>query len=145
MVIVADGSAEEKLQSFAEKMTEDLRKEYSGTDGDITVAFRKCGEGELAVLDTVSKEKVCFFLMNVPNGIQKMSGEIEGLVETSTNLGIIKLGPSVLYGSSSVRSSVGSGKDALTDRIRYVTEFLGSRRRAHIRRGSIRRIPGCAI
>src|SRR5699024_12202397 len=63
---------------------------------------------------SVSKEKVCFFLMNVPNGIQKMSGEIEGLVETSTNLGIIKLGPSVLYGSSSVRSSVGSGKDALT-------------------------------
>lgn len=125
MVIVADGSAEETLQSFAEKMTEDLRKEYSGTDGDITVACRKCGEGELAVLDTVSKEKVCFFLMNVPNGIQKMSGEIEGLVETSTNLGIIKLGPSVLYGSSSVRSSVRSGKDALTDRIRYVTEFLG--------------------
>lgn len=125
MTIVADASDREGLEAFAEKMTADLRKEYSGTDGQITVTCEARGEEELAVLDTVSREKVCFFLMNMPNGVQKMSGEIEGLVETSTNLGVIKLGPSVLYGSSSVRSSVGSAKDALTDRIRYLTEFLG--------------------
>lgn len=125
MVIVADAADEETLQAFAQKTTADLQKEYSSTDDGITVTCTKCGEGEIAVLDPVSKEKVCFFLMNVPNGIQKMSGEIEGLVETSTNLGVVKLGPDVLYGSSSVRSSVGSAKDALTDRIRYVTEFLG--------------------
>src|SRR5699024_9221360 len=66
-----------------------------------------------------------FFLMNLPNGVQKMSAQIPGLVETSLNLGILKLEPDCLTAVSSVRSSVGSAKDALGERLEYLTEFLG--------------------
>ena len=54
-----------------------------------------------------------------------MSGEIEGLVETSSNLGILKLGKDALYSTSSVRSSVGSAKEHLSAKLQYLTEFLG--------------------
>ena len=36
-------------------------------------------------------KKFCSNLMEVPFGIQKMSANIEGLVETSTNIGIVSL------------------------------------------------------
>ena len=51
-----------------------------------------------------SKEKVVFFLVNVPYGVQKMSGTIKGLVETSTNIGILKTSENEVLGSSSIRS-----------------------------------------
>ena len=65
--------------------------------------------------------------MNIPFGVLKMSGTIEGLVETSNNIGILKTEDSEVLAVSSVRSSVavsythlgaygtygGSGKAAL--------------------------------
>ena len=63
--------------------------------------------------------------MEIPFGIQKMSGSIEGLVETSTNIGIVKLSEDEFFGSSGVRSSVEAARDALSDKIQYLTEFLG--------------------
>ena len=54
-----------------------------------------------------------------------MSTNIKGLVETSLNAGIMKLNKEELYISTSVRSSVKSRKEELTDRLVYLTEFLG--------------------
>ena len=63
--------------------------------------------------------------MNLPFGIKKMSGTIDGLVETSCNPGIVKLKEDHLYTVTSVRSSVGAARDALSRKIQYLTEFLG--------------------
>lgn len=116
------------LSAF-EKMAKDhtayFRDEYSGTDEGISVSLCVKEEKEYQVLDRISKEKVLFFLMNIPMGIQKMSGEIEGLVETSTNIGILELKEDYLLASSSLRSSKKSGKEALAEKHRYLTEFLG--------------------
>lgn len=125
MVICADKEDEAAIAAELCAFEADLRKEYSGTDAGITVSMNKTAEGTIRVLNRISKEKLSLYLMFIPNGIQKMSGEISGLVETSTNLGIFKLEEECFYGSSSVRSSVGSAKDALAARIRYLTEFLG--------------------
>ncbi len=77
------------------------------------------------VLHPTSREKVLFYLMEVPFGIQKMSANIEGLVETSTNIGIVSLSEDEFFASSGVRSSVEAARDALSDKIQYLTEFLG--------------------
>ena len=42
----------------------------------------------------------------IPNGIQTMSMDIEGLVQSSSNLGIVHTGQSKITYESSVRSSV---------------------------------------
>ena len=54
-----------------------------------------------------------------------MSGTIEGLVETSCNPGIMKLYRDELFVQTSIRSSVGSAKEALSHKIQYLSEFLG--------------------
>lgn len=117
-----DGTA---IAAYAKVFTEALKKEYTGSDEGICVTVEAQGIGTEPVLHPVSQEKVLFFLLQYPNGIQKMCGFMDGLVETSCNLGITNLTPKALVGSASVRSSVGSAKKALADKIAYLTEFLG--------------------
>lgn len=81
-----------KQKITAEKLQKDLRTEYAGSDEGITISVTTGKEETVQALSMVSKEKVVFYLVHVPFGIEKMSGEIEGLVETSSNLGILKLG-----------------------------------------------------
>lgn len=106
-------------------MEKNFREEYTGSDEGITILVTEKGKDSKQVLHPTSREKVLFYLMNIPFGVQKMSGSIEGLVETSTNLGILKLTDTELMASSGVRSSVESARDAISDKIEYLTEFLG--------------------
>ena len=46
-------------------------------------------------------------------------------METSSNIGILRLDRDELFASSSVRSSVDAACSALSDKIEYLTEFLG--------------------
>lgn len=113
------------VKACAEKVQKGFREEYAGTDEGTTIEITDLGASSARVLHPTSREKVLFFLMEVPFGIQKMSGSIDGLVETSTNIGIVKLGEDEFLGSSSVRSSVEAAGAALSDKICYLTEFLG--------------------
>lgn len=81
------------------------------------------------------------FLAALPNGVQAMSADMEGLVETSLNLGILKYHaknagqdgmdrriaevPEAFSVEFSVRSSVESAKEALLDKIKAVTLLAG--------------------
>lgn len=124
-LLVLNPEEKDTLEEYVNTYQTELRKEYSGTDAGIrvTAAFR--GEKTISALNMISKEKVVFFLMNVPYGIEKMSGEIEGLVETSNNIGILKLNETEMKASCGVRSSVGSAKLYVSEKIQYLTEFLG--------------------
>lgn len=113
------------VKKYAEDLQKKFREEYAGSDENISVVVTEKGEGKENVLHPTSFEKVVFYMMNVPFGIQKMSGSIEGLVETSSNIGILFLGENEFTASSGVRSSVESARDAVSDKIEYLTEFLG--------------------
>ena len=45
--------------------------------------------GEYSVLDTKIKNKIIYTLLCAPNGVVEMSASIEGLVQTSLNLGVL--------------------------------------------------------
>lgn len=124
-LIVAAPEAKLELEKKAAAFQQDLREEFGGTDAGITVRAIVVSEGKTPVLTPVSHHKVIFFLMNVPYGIQKMSGEIKDLVETSINPGVLKLGAEECTIISSLRSSVSSAKAALKEKVIYLTEFLG--------------------
>lgn len=124
-VIVLNPEKEEELLSLTSSLEQEWKKEYHTSDPDISIQCRKLGEGKRMVLHNSSATKVLFFLRNMPNGIQNMSMDIAGLVETSLNAGIMKLSDQVFSVNFSVRSSVTSRKYELTDRLAFLTEFLG--------------------
>ena len=77
------------------------------------------------VMTEKSSDTVIRSLMMMPNGIQKMSNDIEGLVQTSLNLGILKTSEDEVTASFSVRSSVQSEKENLIDQLRCVSASAG--------------------
>lgn len=125
MLIGVDSEDAKTLEETVGTIEREFQKEYRGCDEGITVTAEAKGAGTQPALHPTSLQKAVFFLMNVPNGVEKMSGEIPGLVETSSNLGILNLKGQELAASVSVRSSIGSAKTAVGDRICYLTEFLG--------------------
>ncbi len=123
-VLIPDDSAEE-VRTYLSGLNDSLRQEYAGTDEGICVRADFRGHQTAKVLHPTSLSKIVFFLRNIPWGIQKMSGTVENLVETSNNAGIVRLDEECFSVDCGVRSSVGSAKNDLAARIRHLTEFLG--------------------
>lgn len=120
-IVTADAESAEKVcREFEEK----FRNEYRVTDGGITVEV-KAGAGDALPMDKASSEKIVCLLCCVPNGIQAMSADIPGLVQTSLNLGILVTEKEYVKASFSVRSSVASQKTMLIDRLTALTKQLG--------------------
>ena len=79
-----------------------------------------------------STHTVIDVLMTYPNGVRKMSKDIAGLVQTSLNLGILStIKPDdqstngIVSFKSSVRSSIGSEKDALLNSLKSLATLAG--------------------
>lgn len=123
--ILMDEAQEAEMTEIIEKYQADLKKEYHISDPDVTVLCEKKGKETKEALDRTSFAKVIFMLRNLPCGVQHMSMDIPGLVETSLNAGIMELSEDTFSLSFSVRSSVTSRKYEVTDRLSFVTEFLG--------------------
>ena len=84
-------------------------------------------EAEGALRCAAGKEaaKCAALLVALPNGVQAMSADMPGLVETSLNLGILSLKEDGLHAGFSVRSSVESAKYALIGKLQAVTALAG--------------------
>lgn len=115
----------EPLSDVVTELNRILKKEYQASDADIELKAEYLGESSSPVLGYRSQSRILFFLRNMPNGIQNMSMEIEGLPETSLNAGIMKMTEEEFLVSFSIRSSVKSRKEDLMERLSYLAEFLG--------------------
>ena len=103
------------------------KNEYRISDPGMELGIRIEKDFQGEALDEVSSRRVIGFLNSAPNGIQAMSMEIDGLVETSLNLGIMELKEDTMLFTYAIRSSKGSAKDALCDKMCMITElFEGS-------------------
>lgn len=122
-VIVCD--QEVVIKASAERMQKIFANEYAGTDPDITITFTKKEKEFVKVMDAVSTDKVICALTCMPNGIQKMSRDIEGLVQTSLNTGIVQTAEEQFKMSFCVRSSVESERDMINRRIGELMKRLG--------------------
>lgn len=73
-------------------------------------------------LTTECSAKVIALLNAAPNGVQAMSKDIEGLVQTSLNLGIMTMDEELML-TFAVRSSVNDEKHELLTRLRQLAAF----------------------
>lgn len=102
-----------------------LQAEFSTKDPGVKIEMTKEGEWSGLCLSAGCAERVKNLLMLLPNGVQAMSADMHGLVQTSLNNGIMKLKEREFAVVTSVRSSVASEKQALITRIATLTGLLG--------------------
>jgi len=101
------------------------KNEYRSSDPGVTVSFVKEGVQTGKTLTPKCQSLLLYLLHMVPNGVQRMSMEIEDLVQTSLNLGVLEMDEAYAHVVFSIRSSVESEKDALSERLSHCVEFLG--------------------
>ena len=118
--LVAMGIHLERINTIAEELQAEIREEFD--EPEVTVqAFDVDALGGNS-LTTESTAKVIGLLCAAPNGVQSWSKDIEGLVQTSLNMGIVKLGDRFNI-TFSVRSSVNNEKTELLEQLKTLANF----------------------
>ncbi len=119
----------DKIEASLTNIITDIKKEYETTDPDMNISVVKehtnLFQTNLNPMDAESTNKTIFMLNCLPNGIQAMSVDIEGLVQTSLNLGILKTEFDKVTASYCVRSSVKSQKEMLVERLFCIMQQIG--------------------
>jgi dipeptidase D len=124
--LVVNPEDTEALSQFTAAWSKVFGQEYRVTDPDVQVSLSLSEtEGVYAPMTESDKCTVISALVLLPNGIQRMSSDIEGLVQTSLNMGILKTTDTEVAAGFSVRSSVGSEKTALLHRLTALMGVLG--------------------
>ena len=121
--MVAMGINLERINTVAEALQAEVREKYDEPEATVQ-AFDVDALGGNALTTEVTA-KVIALLCACPNGVQAMSEEMPGLVQTSLNLGIAKLGNGMSL-TFSVRSSVNAEKQELLGKLKELAEFYGA-------------------
>lgn len=125
VLLVDEDAAEEAVataKQLASQMAEEIRAAEPNAKISVTVG-ETVEDG--AAIHPRSFEKFLFLLMQCPNGIQVMSSEVPGLVESSLNLGICRIEPKTAVCLWSLRSSKKSYLHFLKEKLVYLIGFLG--------------------
>ena len=118
-VIIA---ANDDFTAEAEKF---LQKNFNDNDTDLRITVTKAEKADKCFTEDSTKKTVDF-LCGVPNGIIRWSDDIENLVETSLNLGVLLTKEKAVVSSFALRSSINADKNKLLDTLgEYVMKFGG--------------------
>lgn len=113
------------LSEIIQKYKTVFKNEYSTADSDISVTYENINVTDKILQDDDTTNKVIYLLDCLPNGIQAMSMDIEGLVQTSLNMGIVNTLTDSLEISFCVRSSVDTQKEMLNRRLDEMMTMIG--------------------
>lgn len=115
-----------KAKEIIDEWSKVFNSEYKTTDPGLFVSIAANNEGSYDdMVSTEETQRVIEFMLVVPHGVDAMSNDIEGLVETSNNFANIKIEDGSLRVLTSQRSSVVSKLNALTARIESVARLAG--------------------
>ena len=123
--LMIDSEEFEALKGRVAELEAELQKDFAGIEENICLSVSEPKEQEVAFIHPDDQKKALFLLMQVPNGVQAMSMNIPGLVETSLNLGVVETTNEQLSLAFALRSSVESRKHALGAKLANLITFLG--------------------
>lgn len=116
----------EKVESFLFALKQELKNEFFHSDKGIVIELNRITEKVDRVFSDNTKNKLITALNLLPNGVQSMSMAIEGLVESSNNLGVIKTFENQITLESAIRSSVGTLRQYISEQIELLANIIGA-------------------
>ena len=123
-IIAVPSDEVEEMQADVKAFSDLLAAEYASSDADVRAdcAPVECKDKPIAEGDAAN---LIATLLACPHGVEKVSSDIPGLVETSTNLAAAHIEGDVLKVITSQRSSVVSELHAMAEKVEAAF-FLGS-------------------
>ncbi len=123
LVVPADKAAD--FKALVDKFTKTIKAEFVATEPDFQLTVEAGKADQVMKLD--DQHKLVNIVRALPNGVMRMSDDMKGLVETSTNLAIVKSENGVTRIACLLRSSVDSAKESLGDMMVSICELAGAK------------------
>ncbi|MDR2907999.1 MAG: aminoacyl-histidine dipeptidase [Bacteroidales bacterium] len=121
LVVPAEKAAD--FKALVEKFSKTIKAEFAATEPDFQFTVEAGKADQVMKLD--DQHKLVNLVRSLPNGVMRMSDDMKGLVETSTNLAIVKSDNGVVHIACLLRSSVDSAKESLGDMMVSICELAG--------------------
>jgi dipeptidase D len=110
---------------FVGEFTAIVKNEYKGVENDITIISEPTALPSF-LIDNKTTTNLLNAVYALPNGVMRDSQDMKGLVETSTNLAIVKSHDKVIDVMCLLRSSVDSAKEDLENMMAGVFSLAGA-------------------
>ena len=123
-VILIDEKDEERLKEELNKILNIFKNEFKTSDPNIEILCEKSHKTYNEALKDYIRDKIIATIILMPCGIQTMSMDIENLVESSTNLGVINNNKDNFLFEFATRSSVKSLKDEINNKMSLLCKTL---------------------
>ncbi|ENK0809010.1 aminoacyl-histidine dipeptidase [Vibrio fluvialis] len=114
-----------KLDELFTTYTELLKAELGRVETNL-VTFNEAKEAALGVFALADQQRVIAALNACPNGVIRMSDDIEGVVETSLNVGVITTDEQQIKVLCLIRSLIDSGRSQVESMLTSVAELAGA-------------------
>ncbi|EKO3443667.1 TPA: aminoacyl-histidine dipeptidase [Vibrio fluvialis] len=114
-----------KLDELFTTYTELLKAELGRVETNL-VTFNEAKEAALGVFALADQRRVIAALNACPNGVIRMSDDIEGVVETSLNVGVITTDEQQIKVLCLIRSLIDSGRSQVESMLTSVAELAGA-------------------
>jgi len=125
-VVLVPKDKSSNIANLVKETEKTLKDEFMTVDPDLFVKVEETGDLSFKEALTAAGTKSALDFLNViPHGVDAMSSDIDGLVETSNNMANVIMEDKTVKVLTSQRSSMISKLDALTDRIEAVARLSG--------------------
>lgn len=124
-VMWVDPARLEALQAALKAFEADHRSALGGFDPGLSFVFEPKADAPTQVWEAADAKAVASFLYTCPHGVEANSPDIEGLVQTSTNLAIIATNGDQVDISTSQRSSIHGSKMDMAHRVEASLDLCG--------------------
>lgn len=126
-VICIDPAKEAEGAALVTELQKVFWDEYKDRESDIMMTMEAVEEETTEVLTAETRDNIIAMLQLLPYGVQTMDANMEGLVESSSNIGILKTNEDHIYIDNAVRGSVETRKDAICKKIEVLGELCGAK------------------
>jgi dipeptidase D len=124
--IAASGDILKKIKVVVMSLSKELQQEFAATDPELQVAVT-AAEDVTTCLGGGGTARLIDFLLIAPNGVQSMSQDLENLVESSVNLGVLEQSDKSIKVTISVRSCVDSIREEITRGLEALAEMVNAK------------------
>jgi dipeptidase D len=124
-VILVPAAKKSEFVQLLKEYKQVISKELAGVEPDVKIEGNETGKPE-RVMEQGLQKRVIASVYACPNGVIRMTDGIPGLVETSTNLSIVKTSGDKMTVSCLLRSSVDSAKENVAGKMHALFEIAGA-------------------
>jgi len=124
--VVLDSANKDAFVSQAQEAFEKIKAEYKAIETSPEISIEATDESKKAPLTAQIQKSLIDLLLTLPHGVIAMHPEIDGLVETSNNVAVIRTHDDKTETICSTRSSVASALEAARNTLSALGEMVNA-------------------